>query len=299
LGPISYLYDRLYPLLICAALMTGWGRASAQNFSPYSKSYALVIGVDHYPNFPDDVQLTGAVRDAEAIATVLRIRGFEVISLLNQDATRANIFNAINRTLKDKVREDDRVLIYFAGHGIAEVGASGEPIGYLLPEGTMKDNPQLEGIEMEWITKNLRQYRSKHVMYIPDACYSGIAARRVSTRGIGTPDPSPVPDIEYLKSMTAERVLVTISGGSSTEEVLEHEGQGLFTGRFLHGLKGDADYDKNGWITSRELMAYVEMEVPRIAQEQHHRNQHPQMVSEGDGLYLFRNLKAPAQAHGE
>jgi len=83
----------------------------------YGKSYAVVIGINQYQHLP---KLSGAVRDGERIQEVLKERGFEVKAFFNKKATRQNILEYLRDDLSNLVERDDRVVIYFAGHGISK-----------------------------------------------------------------------------------------------------------------------------------------------------------------------------------
>src|SRR5713101_4966878 len=84
----------------------------------YTGSRALVVGINGYQYV---APLQYARQDAEAIAAVLQDRfGFppaNVTLLLDRDATRSAIRDAYMTYTRDPVEEDDRVLIFYAGHG--------------------------------------------------------------------------------------------------------------------------------------------------------------------------------------
>lgn len=129
---------------------------------------ALVIGINIYkdPRIPD---LTTAVNDAKAMAELLRDRyGFKVDMLLNGQATKKSVYNAL-RNLASRSKSDDSVLIYYAGHGdrdrqyndgwwIPSDATGGDPVSYL-------DNVQVQ--------KAMRSMKARHVLLISDSCYSG------------------------------------------------------------------------------------------------------------------------------
>ena len=76
------------------------GAASAGSVQLYQKSYALVIGIDAYKGgWP---RLSNAVRDAKAVAGVLRLRGFDVTLKTNLDATepgrRKRLFSGVEQS---------------------------------------------------------------------------------------------------------------------------------------------------------------------------------------------------------
>src|SRR4051794_12034465 len=78
---------------------------------------AFVAGIDSYPNLPRDMQLQSAVKDAETVAETLRALGFEVTRATRDVPLREFLasFGAFTRAIEP----GDRVLFYFAGHGIA------------------------------------------------------------------------------------------------------------------------------------------------------------------------------------
>ncbi|CUA71778.1 hypothetical protein RSOLAG22IIIB_09825 [Rhizoctonia solani] len=84
-----------------------------------SALYALIIGINSYPNIPP---LTGAVNDANEVSNFLtsdlKVPLDHIINLRNESATRANIFKGF-RDLGDdpRIKKGDPILIYYAGHG--------------------------------------------------------------------------------------------------------------------------------------------------------------------------------------
>ena len=102
--------------------------------SKYGNSWALVIGVNAYQYASP---LEYATNDARAIAELLEARfGFprENISLLlDNDATADAIRRGFLAYHDEKtVQPDDRLLVFFAGHGHTIAGRRGE-VGFLVP----------------------------------------------------------------------------------------------------------------------------------------------------------------------
>jgi len=101
------------------------GAPVAQSVRLYSKSHALVIGIDRYTNgWP---RLSNAVKDARLVADALRRKGFEVTLKTNLKSA------ALERTLKEfyilkGADKDARLFVWFAGHGHTIDGE-----GYLVP----------------------------------------------------------------------------------------------------------------------------------------------------------------------
>src|SRR5438046_799525 len=107
----------------------------ALSYQPaYSKSWALVIGIDKYQHAPP---LSFARSDAEGVARVLIDRlGFprvNVTLVTDKLATRKAIMTAFLKYASDPgIGPDDRILIFFAGHGHTVPGRRGET-GFLVP----------------------------------------------------------------------------------------------------------------------------------------------------------------------
>src|SRR5687767_10372247 len=103
----------------------------AQETHGFRSSLAVVVGIDVYGGgIPP---LMSAVNDARRLAALLEHdHGYRVRLLLDQDATGAGLQRLVRETLMAELGPDDRLLFYFAGHGLALDGDDG-PAGYLVP----------------------------------------------------------------------------------------------------------------------------------------------------------------------
>ena len=83
----------------------------------YDNSYALIIGIDKYQNVRS---LDYAVKDAEDIQSMLvdkfHFKEDNIVLLKDEEATQASILQEFSNITK-KANDNDRVLIFFAGHG--------------------------------------------------------------------------------------------------------------------------------------------------------------------------------------
>jgi uncharacterized caspase-like protein len=98
------------------------------------RSYALVVGISKYDKLPESGQLQFPERDAESVYSVLispeggNFRAENVHRLIGARATLANLRREVEEWLPSVAKDDDRVLIYFAGHGFVHDGKA-----YLAP----------------------------------------------------------------------------------------------------------------------------------------------------------------------
>lgn len=90
----------------------------------HAEQYALLVGVNRYPNLPAQLQLNGAVNDVRNLAQFLPTSGFQPqhIRVLSdaappeQQARRQVILDAL-QSLSEQVHAGDLVFLYFALHG--------------------------------------------------------------------------------------------------------------------------------------------------------------------------------------
>ena len=253
----------------------------------YRRSHAVVVGIDRYDRLP---ALTGAVRDAERVGEELERRGFDVTTLVDQAATREALTTLLGDRLPQKVGKEDRVLVFYAGHGLS-TGIGGEAMGYVMPVGADRDAPRGTGIAMSEMQRWFAGYESKHVMFVADACYSGLA---LSTRSIGLSRRTK----DYLRMVTSRPVRLAFVAGAADQEAHEWRGQGVFTRYFLDAISGTADANGDGVVTSDEIAAFVKPGVADTVRAHFGADQHPQMGRRGGGEFVFlaRGREALEQA---
>ena len=187
--------------------------------------------------------------------------------LLNKEATAKNIKDALFEWLAHAL-EEDLVIIYFAGHGSPQ---SPDQLGnlFLLPYDTDYDKVATTGFPMWDIETALKRFiKAKKVVVIADACHSGgigqsfdLARRRkrgleVNPITAGLQNLSQIGDGVCVISATNDKQF-------SQESKEWGSGHGVFTYFLLKGLKGEADYSKDGKVTLGELIPYVSEWVRR------------------------------------
>lgn len=253
--------------------------------SGYAKSHALVIGIDAYQHVGP---LAYAVNDARGLANALTAHGFpprNVQMLLNGAATRAAIMSAFMRFADPAMLEpDDRLLVFFAGHGHTLSGRRGET-GFLVPvDGTIADPSTL--IRWDELTRNGELMAAKHILFLMDACYGGLAVSRKSL---------PPGTTRLLNDMTRRYSRQVLASGKPDEVVADgggvRPGHSLFTAHLLNGLDGAAA-TAEGVVTAQGLMAYVYDKVGTDA----YSGQTPHYGAiDGDGDFVFQpHLEAGA-----
>lgn len=142
----------------------------------YGASHALVVGIDNYEHTSP---LSFAVNDAKAVAQCLIDRfdfpAGNIQVLGGGDATRAEILKAFMSFAGREVAPDDRILFFFAGHGYTL--SERRETGFLVPQdGDPDDLSTL--IRWDEFTRNADLIPAKHMLFLMDACYGGLAVHR-------------------------------------------------------------------------------------------------------------------------
>ncbi len=207
----------------------------------YSRSLALVIGLDIYQALP---RLPGAARSAEAMAlTLRRLYRFEVSALYNQQATRG----AVTREL-DRLQQAERIIVYYAGRS-----ANADTLALY---NTDPDAPAT-GINVDRLIRQLDALPARHILVMLDAALE-------KRPGLADFAPGSAPITERFEG----RARLIIGAGTSAWQSRERWGDddaSMFTAQMLHGLRGNAA-NANGAITGDLLAEYLIEELPRTSQ---------------------------------
>lgn len=248
---------------------------AAADTGAYANSWALVVGINAYQKVTP--RLNYAVADAKAVAEALPGLGFprqNIRVLLNADATKAKIEHVLYREFA-KMGAQDRLLVFFAGHGETARTKSGDE-GYLLPVDADPTSLPLTAIPMDEVRRIGNRVSAKHVLFVMDACFSGFAITRDVV-------PAATTD-EYLASALREPAVQVMTAGRKGERAIEEGEHGLFTRRFLDGLRGLADTEGRGVITAAQLAAWIE---PRVVRDSKGKMTPQYGKLDGEGQFVF------------
>jgi len=245
----------------------------------YQRSFALVIGVTNYQNgLP---LLKGVSMDMADVKQALEDHGFKVTLVLDPDLVQLDdaFSSFINTNGQDS---ENRLLFYFAGHGYSIKTKLGEELGYIVPVDAPnptrdQDAFQNKAMEMSQIEIYTKRIRAKHALFLFDACFSG----SLFATGMSIPIP--------ISQKTLQPVREFITSGTSDEQVPD---KSIFCAQFLLGLKGEADIDKDGYVTGTELGTFLQYKVINYSYE----TQHPQFgkirnpnLDKGDFIFVLPN----------
>lgn len=130
-------------------------------------NYFLGIGINKYQNY---AHLNNAVKDVVDVSDVLVQNYYfeknNIRFLLEDEATRENIIEELDG-LRNILKNDDRILIYYSGHGYMD----GE-LGFWVPVDAKRERKAslINNSEVQGIIKTIK---ARHVLLISDSCFSG------------------------------------------------------------------------------------------------------------------------------
>ena len=145
------------------------------NTKTTGKNYLFAIGISSYQKFDP---LPNAVKDIKDLAQLLLEEySFEQVQLLmDQEANKDNIVDKLN-DLRRIVKPNDRLLIYYSGHGYMD----GER-GFWIPVDAEPDKVS-SYVSNADVHDTIKSIKAKHLLLISDSCFSGsLLTRDVSTK---------------------------------------------------------------------------------------------------------------------
>jgi TPR repeat protein len=253
-------------LSIAAAAMAqerGFHDLSMKEPAKHGHHYVVAIGIDNYQNWP---VLGTAESDATGFAQLLTSKlGFEYVTdpLAEKSATRDHINSLIDDELRGKLKPEDDLVIFFAGHGTTrsdKIGSQTEAVGFLVPvearaPGT--DEHWSDYIQIEDLLRRISTLPSEHILVILDSCQSGVALGAKFTRTRA--------DTRFVQDMlrkVSRKVITSAQADQLAADTGPMAKHSLFTGLLMQGLEtGKADRFGQGFITGTQLGAYTQHEV--------------------------------------
>ena len=236
-------------------------------------TYAIIMGVSKYKS-PNIKQLQFADADARLFRDFLlspaggNIKPENINLLLNDKATMADFLSGAKGWLKGKdLKKNDRLYLYFSGHGDADAGNYYFLTYDCTPEKDEKNYAIGGAVNMHYIkTMFIKPQLDKgvEVIIIMDAC-------RTNELPGGKEG-----QLSFANNLTEERMgqimlFATGPGQVSIESPTIYNGHGLFTFYLVDGLAGAADKNEftgnqNGEVSLSEIDSYVKTFVRKKAE---------------------------------
>ena len=255
----------------------------------FKRSLAVVIGINEYQDYP---KLQTARYDAERLAQILAIEHkYDYVILVVDDTykeyrqgqelpvknkyqpTLDGLKNLLSKRLPAEIKptQEDRLLFYFAGHGIPDDSDEG-PKGYLVPlDADSKKRDSL--LPMQELYKYLAALNCRHFLVVLDCCFAGRFSWSSTRKGRTFPRVIHKEHYDRFINSPAWQAITSASHDQEAFDILcDNRGtvEGTKHSPFAEGLfkalQGEADVfpaSKNGQpagdgvITATELYLYL------------------------------------------
>ena len=220
-----------------------------------ANKYALCIGINDYPGTGSD--LSGCVNDARDWGAVLRDKGFTVQTLLNSQATRDGILEAMQSIIGSAVNGDS-IVFQFSGHGSYIPDEDGDESDgtdeCLCPYDLERNGPITDDELFDLFSSKARGVR---LVMFSDSCHSGTVARfaRISTPPTAKGRNAPQRKVRFLPPATflSQR---EVSKLGVSRVIRRSSPPGRYGGLLMSGCQ-DVEYSYDAWFRNRPNGAFT------------------------------------------
>lgn len=257
-------------LILLTIVSLGTPGAALSDSGHNGERRALLFGINKYQAVP---RLNGSLNDVAVMRqSLIQQWGFKeehVVTVLDEHATRAGIFNALEQLVRE-TGPNDAVYIHYSGHGSQVPDLNGdEEDGLdetLVPQdGRTGRVPDITDDELEVVFARLR---ARHVLIVLDSCHSGTATRSVDIRVRSVPQDTRMH--LYRPAVTSRQVVplqaqrhILMTGAAAHEQALDGPVEGRYHGFFSYALSKSLR-SASPSVTPREVFSGVEQELKRI-----------------------------------
>lgn len=223
--PTCHLHKVMQTLLLLAILVL-------LPLSAQAKIYLLSVGISDYPGTEYDLRLPH--NDAATMQWLYkRNKQAKVCLLMNNKAKVMAVKKAL-REMASIATADDIVVMFFSGHGI--------PGGFACYDGFLYYSD---------IYSIMTSCKSKNKMVFADACFSGTMRQEKDNADASFIDKNS----NMLFFLSCRSNEISIETPKMTNS--------FFTYALQHGLRGEADKNRDRIITAKELFDYVSERVKK------------------------------------
>ncbi len=251
-----------------------------------SEKYALLVGINDYPN--DISPLRYCVADVVAFRDALiNVAGFEkdnVYLMTDQmdgqmQPTNINVIMRLG-ILAKQIKADDTFVFYFSGHGIVNDGSS-----FLLAANSntvTQDTLEMSAVPLDRVSKILSSVKAQQLLTVIDACRNNPETGRSGEDNVLTDDFSKGFKIRRSSSNGQPSVSATLYACNVGERAYEwsEKGHGVFSYYLLEGLNGKAA-NSQGQVTVTGLAEYTQSKVVDWAETYRNKKQTPWLSLQG------------------
>jgi WD40 repeat protein len=223
--------------------------------------YVLAIGINEYRS--PDLRLSIAVNDAQEVAETFHKKGtglfgeVKVRVLTDKQATRQGIRDGLEWLRKNQ-KPHDLAVIFFSAHGC--VGDDRKL--YILASDTDEDQLEATALSGKELTRQVSGMPGRVLVLLSD-CHAGATP--------GTAKPSRGELARDLADDDCGALVICAALNSELSLGSTEKKHSFFTLALIEALRGgpegspgEADYNKDGFISSTELFLYTQLRVNKL-----------------------------------
>lgn len=282
----------------------------------HAASKALLIGVGKY-TLPNN-DLPGIDLDIENMKHVAKVMGFapgDTKVLFDEQATYAAVKSTLATWLRDGVGPNDRVLIYFSGHGTrvhdprpnSPSGIDDALVMHDVKTAKIDGHGTLTNVLLGYeFGEALAAIPSKHILVLVDACHSGTATRTLAlgNRRLGEGSATikflnypgaPTGKTRGIRPHVGTENYAAVSAARDDEYAIATEHGGLFTLAVLDSIDEASRGGKRPTVADlrNSTTAYIEKHTDE--QSRHHpvADGNKALIDAEIGLVPLRNGNGP------
>lgn len=240
---------------------------------PRKDAFAIVIGVERYRQTLPKAEF--ATHDAQTVAEYLtKVLGYpeeNVVTLLNDRASKSDFEKYFEKWLVNNVERDGSVFIFYSGHG-APNPKTGD--AYLVPYDGDPAFIEETGYSLKRMYAALGKLPAKEVIVALDSCFSGAGGRSVIAKG----SRPLVMNLQTGVALSNSMTVLSASAGDQTSSTYDEKRHGLFTYFMLKAIK-DADVVRpDGSLQVKDIYNYMKPQVESVARKKYNNEQTPQLI---------------------
>ena len=213
---------------------------SAEEKPKDENKWAVVIGVENYRK---TVPVEFAGRDAQVaklyFTKLMGVPEKNVFSIINEEATTAEIRVLIENTLKNRAKKGSTVYVYFSGHGIP----TNEGETYLMLHDSDPQNPKLTAYSVTDLYSNLGKLESSKVYVMLDSCFAGGSGRTDGVKSLLEGTRPGVLKVNDVALQYDNLKIFTATDKNQLSNSYKEKGHGLFTYYLLKEMQKDGNIE--------------------------------------------------------
>lgn len=222
-------------------------------------TYGIVIAIENYNESVNFPKVDYAEKDANDFIETFKILGYDTeyfTPLINQNATKTTILSKI-KTISQKAEVNDRIIIYFAGHGFYEGGKN-----LLASVDAVKTDKIDTCISIEHILGHLGKSLCRQNLLFLDCCHSGFIISNNERQGEDSFETE-----ELIYQFRNEEFCIGFASCKSNQKSISHSklNNGVWSHFLNQALRGSAKgiYDGN-LLFSDKLQNYLKEQTSQF-----------------------------------